>query len=274
MTANPAAHPDAAALGPWFHNLHLDDGRVTRDQLTQELGDFPAWKWRELEPHLPRDLAGRRALDIGCNAGFYSFELAKRGAEVLGLDHDPHYLRQAEWARGQTDVTPGAVTFKQGDVYDLLATDECWDLILFQGVFYHLRYPLLALDAVADRLSPGGRIIFQSLTMPGDPPDADPPTDRPLNERQPMLDADFPKLAFIEHRWANDRTNWFAPNAAAVEAMLRSTGLVDLQRLGDECWSARRPEPGQAVTDRTGDNPRWWKTADFDRFRAAAGGQP
>ena len=36
-------------------------------------------------------------LDIGCNAGFYTFELAKRGAQVLGVDLDPHYLRQARW---------------------------------------------------------------------------------------------------------------------------------------------------------------------------------
>src|SRR5690348_17397967 len=39
-----------------------------------------------------------RVLDIGCNAGFYSFELAARGAQVTGLDMDPHYLRQARWA--------------------------------------------------------------------------------------------------------------------------------------------------------------------------------
>ena len=41
---------------------------------------------------------GMTALDIGCNAGFYSFELAKRGADVLGIHLDPHYLKQASWA--------------------------------------------------------------------------------------------------------------------------------------------------------------------------------
>src|SRR3954462_11362701 len=86
-----------AALGPWFHNLHLPDGVQTAPD--HPLGDFPSFKWRELAPALPADLTGWRALDIGCNAGFYSFELAGRGAEVVGIDLDEHYLRQARWAR-------------------------------------------------------------------------------------------------------------------------------------------------------------------------------
>ena len=45
-----------------------------------------------------------RALDIGCNAGFYSLALARRGAHVLGIDVDPHYLRQADWARAKFGI--------------------------------------------------------------------------------------------------------------------------------------------------------------------------
>src|SRR3954466_1690078 len=89
----------SSQLGPWFHNLHLPDGSQTAPD--HPLGDFPAWKWRELAPHLPEDLSGKRVLDIGCNAGFYSFELARRGAHVLAIDFDRRYLRQAEWARGE-----------------------------------------------------------------------------------------------------------------------------------------------------------------------------
>ena len=84
------------SLGPWFHNLHLPDGSQTRPD--HVLGDFPAFKWRSLEPHLPRDLTDVRVLDIGCNAGFYSVELARRGALVTGIDVDAHYLKQAAWA--------------------------------------------------------------------------------------------------------------------------------------------------------------------------------
>src|SRR3546814_10349498 len=81
-----------AALGPWFHNLHLPDGTETAPD--HPLGDFPAFKWQQVTRHLPEDLSGWTALDIGCNAGFYSFELAKRGAMVTGIDIDPAYLHQ------------------------------------------------------------------------------------------------------------------------------------------------------------------------------------
>ena len=63
-------------LSPWFHNLHLPDGTQTAPD--HFLGDFPSYKWREIASCLPEDLTGWRALDIGCNAGFYSFELARR----------------------------------------------------------------------------------------------------------------------------------------------------------------------------------------------------
>ncbi|HEY4647843.1 MAG TPA: DUF1698 domain-containing protein, partial [Gemmatimonadales bacterium] len=73
---------DIAALAPWFHNLHLPDGTETAPG--HFLGDFPRYKWQALAPHLPARLDGWTALDIGCNAGYYSFELAQRGARVTG----------------------------------------------------------------------------------------------------------------------------------------------------------------------------------------------
>ena len=75
-------------LGPWFHNLHLPGGEQTAPD--HAYGDFPAFKWREIAPHIPQDLRGLTVLDIGCNAGFYSFELARRGAQVTAIDIDPH----------------------------------------------------------------------------------------------------------------------------------------------------------------------------------------
>src|SRR5256885_1402994 len=89
----------ARELGPWFHNLHLPDGTQTCPE--HWAGDFPAFKWREIAPHVPADLAGWTCLDIGCNAGFYTFELARRGASVLGIDVDEHYLKQARWAAAE-----------------------------------------------------------------------------------------------------------------------------------------------------------------------------
>src|SRR5688572_7810993 len=82
------------ALGPWFHNLHLPHGVQTAPN--HPLGDFPAFKWQQLEPLIPADLDGWHALDIGCNAGYYTFALAQRGAHVTAIDVDPQYLRQAQ----------------------------------------------------------------------------------------------------------------------------------------------------------------------------------
>src|SRR5690606_35304240 len=119
------------ALGPWFHNLHLPDGRQTAPD--SRYGDFPAWKWAQLSPHLPANLDGCRALDIGCNAGYYSFELARRGARVTAIDHDEHYLAQARWAARWLDPED-RVRFQRRDVYSLAHSSEKFDLVLFMGV--------------------------------------------------------------------------------------------------------------------------------------------
>jgi len=207
-------------LAPWFHNLHLPDGRQTAPD--HPLGDFPAFKWRQIAPHVPVHLAGRRALDIGCNAGFYSFELAKRGASVLAIDVDEHYLRQGRWAAEQLDPQ-GRVEFRQMTVYDLAALDEQFDLVLFLGVLYHLRHPLLALDIVGERVR--GRLLLQTLTMPGSAPAA-PPEDVPIDGRDALLAPGWPRAAFIERHLAGDPTNWWAPDDACVRAMARSAGLM------------------------------------------------
>jgi tRNA (mo5U34)-methyltransferase len=232
MTLQSDATHDAeiARLGPWFHNLHLPDGRETAPD--HPLGDFPAYKWRGLEPHLPADLAGWTALDIGCNAGFYTFELARRGAHVTGLEPDERYLAQARWAAERYDVED-LVELRRGTVYDLVGTREHWDLVLFMGVLYHLRHPLLALDAVA--AATRRLLVLQTLTMPGEER-AEPPADLDIDDRDRLLSPGWPLMAFIEHGLADDETNWWAPNAACVEAMARSAGLrVDAQP-AHEIW--------------------------------------
>src|SRR3954451_8794944 len=111
------------ALGPWFHNLHLPDGSQTAP--AHPLGDFPSFKWKEIADHLPADLTGWTALDIGCNSGFYSFELAKRGARVTGIDIEPLFLRQAEWAAAEFGVSD-RVQFRQMQIYDLAHQSESY----------------------------------------------------------------------------------------------------------------------------------------------------
>jgi tRNA (mo5U34)-methyltransferase len=243
---NPTSAPqrrvekEIADLGPWFHNLHLPDGTETAP--THFLGDFPRYKWQALAPHLPSRLDGWTALDIGCNAGYYSFELARRGARVTAIDVDSHYLRQAEWAARKLALEH-AVEFREMQVYDLAGVDEQYDLVLFMGVFYHLRYPLLGLDIVARHTR---RImVFQTLTVPGMEvyPDT---ADRPINERDALNEPGWPRMAFIEHRFASDPTNWWVPNHAGVEAMLRSSGMSITAHLGHEIYLCQPSAPGAA----------------------------
>jgi tRNA (mo5U34)-methyltransferase len=248
---------EIAALAPWFHNLHLPDGTETAP--SHFLGDFPTYKWRVLAPYLPERLDGWTALDIGCNAGYYTFELARRGAIVTGIDVDAHYLKQAQWAARELGLE-NAVEFRQMQVYDLAAEEETFDLVLFMGVFYHLRYPLLGLDLVSRHTRK--MMVFQTMTMPGMDVYTD-THDHPIDERDVLLNPGWPHMAFVEHRFASDPTNWWVPNHAAVEAMLRSSGMEVRAHLGHEIYLCRPAEPGAAS------HPAYDFTAEL---RSATGG--
>lgn len=221
---------EAADLEPWFHNVHLPDGSQTAPN--HPLGDFPSYKWRELAAYLPPDLGGWTALDIGCNSGFYSVELARRGARVTALDKDPHFLKQARWVFEAFDLGD-RIELHQGQVYDLAHWRTNFDLILFMGVFYHLRYPQLALDIVAEKTN--RLLVFQTLTMPGEEVTR-PPEDLEFDRREVMNQPGWPKMAFIEKSLAGDPTNWWAPNHACIEAMLRTAGLGVSVRPGHEIY--------------------------------------
>jgi tRNA (mo5U34)-methyltransferase len=83
-------------LGEWFHNLDLNGVKTAPNHF---LGDFPSVKWRDISPAIPENLDGATVLDIGCNGGFYSIEMKRRGASrVLGIDVDDRYLNQARFA--------------------------------------------------------------------------------------------------------------------------------------------------------------------------------
>lgn len=234
---------EIAAFGHWFHNLHLPDGTQTAPD--HPLGDFPSYKWEHLSGHIPQDLRGWKVLDIGCNAGFYSFELAKRGANVTAIDADAHYLAQAKWAVRLYGLED-RITFRRMQVYDLAHVDEIFDLVLFMGVFYHLRYPTLALDIVAQRVK--RMMIFQTLMLSGQEP-FDLPDTLDFSTRDAMRQPGWPKMAFIEGRFAGDPTNWWVPNHACIEAMLRASGMKVTQALGHEIYlCAPAPEHPSAVS--------------------------
>ena len=224
------------ALGPWDHNIHLPDGTQTAPDHPK--GDYPAACWKLLSRHLPDSLDGWTALDVGCGAGFYSIELARRGARVVGIDVRVRSLDQAVWATEQFGLSR-RVEYRHMQIYDLAHSSERLDLVLFLGLFHCLRYPQLGLDVLADRVR--HLLVFQSpMLAEGEAPEG----------------TQWPALALDE----TDR-RWL-PNRAGVEAMLRSSGL----RIVGRC-----PDGETLICEPDGTAPKAASRAWGSEFLAATG---
>ena len=236
-------------LGEWFHNIDLAGVQTAPDHF---LGDYPAIKWRRFAHAIPSDLSGRSVLDIGCNAGFYAIEMKRRGASrVLAIDSDERYLAQARFA---AEVADTDIEFRNLSVYQLPALGERFDLVLFMGVLYHLRHPLLALDILYEHVA-DDLLVFQSM-LRGDPSLRNFDPDYEFWEDEHFHDTAYPALYFVEHKYAHDPTNWWIPNRACAEAMLRSAGFDLVAHPEDEVFIARRRES----VERYGEElPAWSK---------------
>jgi tRNA (mo5U34)-methyltransferase len=223
-TAHEALSPDTIAkriaeLGDWFHNMTLAGHKTAPHHF---LGDYPAVKWRQFSGALPQDHRGRTVLDVGCNGGFYSIEMKKRGADrVVGIDWDERYLNQARFA---AEISGVDIEFRRLSVYDVATLRERFDVVLFMGVLYHLRHPLLALDVLHEHVT-RDLFVFQSM-LRGSSDVEDVAPDYPFAETDIFERPGYPKLHFVETKYSGDRTNWWLPNRAAAEAMLRSAGYT------------------------------------------------
>ena len=139
----------------WFQKIELFPGYFSpgwSDPVTEKLPFFG----------LPEDLTGLRVLDIGCAEGFFSFEAERRGArEVIAIDSFPDSIRRFNIVR---DARQSNATAFLCNVYDLdpkrLGT---FDIVLFYGVFYHLRHPQYALERILSVCT--GRLLFQTQTL-------------------------------------------------------------------------------------------------------------
>ena len=221
------------ALGPWFHNLELGGVQTAPEHF---LGDYPRTNFRRFAAALPADLRGATVLDVGCNAGFYAFEMKRRGAaRVVAIDSDARYLAQARLA---ARVLGLEIDLRELDVYRVAELGERFDLVIFMGVLYHLRHPLLALDLLYDH-AVGGRLLFQSMQRG---PELVAPVERDyaFSDAAAFERPGHPAMYFVEHRYAHDWTNWWIPNRACVEAMLRSAGFVVEAHPEREVYLCRR----------------------------------
>jgi tRNA (mo5U34)-methyltransferase len=220
-------------LGDWFQNIDLHGVTTAPNHF---LGDYPSCKWRHFAHAIPADLTGKTVLDIGCNAGFYSLEMKRRGAaRVVGIDMDPGYLAQARFA---AQVVGADIEFCELDVYHLEQLRQRFDLVLFMGVMYHLRHPLLALDLLWEHVV-GDMLVFQSLMRGSREVPAIGP-DYPFSETSLFEQTGYPAMYFVERSYSNDPTNWWIPNRACAEAMLRSAGFEIEDHPENEVYICRR----------------------------------
>ncbi len=217
----------------WFHSINIDGiitpGSITNDVLKQLLEYL----------RFPSRLDGLTVLDVGAWDGFFSFEAERRGAaRVVAYDlHPPDYYGFSL----AKELLGSGVEYQQGNVYDISQHMGTFDVVLFRGVFYHLRYPLLALDRLWEVT--GQYMLIESQAM-----DSalvlDDGCRIPLADIDPRLTA-VPLYRFYRRDELNpgDYSNWFSPNSKALEESLRSAGFKPefLSTWGDRiCYKANK----------------------------------
>jgi tRNA (mo5U34)-methyltransferase len=194
----------------WFHQIDFGDGVLS-----------PGWIRADKIERMVRaffggrSLAGKSVLDIGCWDGPYSIAASRLGASrVLATDH--HVWAEGIGDRGAFELARARLA-PEIEVMDI-SVDELsvervgqFDIVLFAGVFYHLRDPIAALQ----RLAPIAReeFILESRLcgIPGQL------TSKPLMRFYPGKELD------------GDPSNWWAPNPACMKALMRDVGFRDVQ---------------------------------------------
>ncbi len=227
----------------WWHSIDMGKGVTSRGFKTPEI------LRGELANLYLGDLRGKSVLDVGANDGYFSFAAERAGAErVVALDHyhwftdlggykeytDSHIAQgkpfkpAPETEFWHPDTAPGRAGIDLArDALDsnveIVVTDfmDCdlaalgtFDVVLYLGVLYHMRHPLLALERVAQVTSPGGRAVIETLAESFRASEG-----RPLGR-------------FIEGTEVNtDVTNWWAFNEPALLAMCRAAGFSRAETL-------------------------------------------
>jgi tRNA (mo5U34)-methyltransferase len=246
-------------LGWWYHHFELPSGVWTGN------GEPPAYdpveRWELIEPHLPDDLEGKTVLDVGGNSGYFSLRMKQRGAgRCLMVEPVVEFVEQATFVFEQFGVEVEVVG---EDVHAYcLTTDERFDYVLFLGLFYHLKYPVLVLDRLAEMtkeliffnshierlaqqppavdetgLSALGR-VRRSVARRLDPGQGVEAAEGDV-QRDELQSPSFPRMSFLEGAYRGDLSNWWVPNYEALEPLARSAGLEVLDRPHPEMLVAK-----------------------------------
>jgi tRNA (mo5U34)-methyltransferase len=189
--------------GGWWHSFELPDGG-----LIQGVSELASQKMRIAQFPIPQDLTGKRVLDIGAWDGWFSLEMERRGAEVLAIDRfeNPrfHEIRSLLGSR---------VEYRQLDVYEVSPrTVGYFDIVLFMGVLYHLKHPLLGLERVCSVTKEMAAVESFVLTS--------------QHGLSPAQESDNLARFFEDDDFGGQVDNWFAPTAACLLALCRTAGFA------------------------------------------------
>jgi tRNA (mo5U34)-methyltransferase len=213
------------ALGWWYQCFELPGGVMTSP------GDpasySPEIRWNLIEPFVPPDLTGKTVLDVGGNAGYFSVQMMKRGARRCTIIEP--FVEFAAQARYVAEVYDYDIEVVNEDIHTwCLTREDRFDYVIFLGLFYHLKYPGLVLDRLAEMTRE--RMYFQSHIV-GDEKAVFAGGDYMPGKDDPVLcDPAFPRMAFIEGLYNGDPTNWWIPNPTALEPLIRSAGMKVVAR--------------------------------------------
>lgn len=239
MSSTPAPSDEEvreriAAVPHWYHQIEVRPGIVTPG-INDSAGTL-----EHLE--LPQDCTGLRALDIGARDGYFSFELERRGAEVVAIDYmDP----------GETgfpvarELLGSQVEFQVENLYDLDPERHgTFDIVLFLGVLYHLRDPLLALDRIWGVCSEDALLALETQVLEDAVllPDG---SFRTLRSFDPVLDEVALAQFYPGDSLRGDHTNYWSPNAACMRGLLQDAGFTPVSDVVEGArgvFHARRAE--------------------------------
>ena len=186
----------------FYHSIELPSGEIlpgllSVDRLRHRLTQFD----------IPADLRGKRVLDIGAWDGFYTFEMERRGAHVVALD----LFRNEKFLLAR-DLVKSKAEYVVGDICRLSSKDlGRFDIVLFFGVLYHVKHPVMALENVCSMTTDTAYVESYVIDDPAD-----------LNA--------IPIMEFYERTELRGQfDNWCGPNVACLMGMARTAGFVEVQ---------------------------------------------
>jgi SAM-dependent methyltransferase len=202
------------ALGKWYHRIDLGGGIVTPGTNNQAI-TFALYASR----FLPSDLSGLTVLDLGANACGLSIEFARRGADVVAIEHGATYAAQAEFVLDRLGLRE-KVRIIRSDIFSALKLGQEFDIVCYVGLSYHLRHPQLALDMIGWLTKPHGHLLASSQTM----------------------DAEGYRMQNRVERYPHERGELFGwePTEPVFEAMILQAGFDDVTLVSTS------PHPGES----------------------------